>query len=268
MDNHKSSAQRELTYSVRNLSFAYSNQLILDDISFDIAKGKITALLGANGSGKSTLFKLLTKNLRARAGAEIMLEERNLSDYRLGELARKVAVVWQKNSAPYDITVRELVAYGRIPHKKAFQSLTHEDEAAIDRALNICELDDIAESRMQELSGGQQQRVWIALGIAQETPIMFLDEPTTFLDVRYQVMILRLIRKLNKELGMTVVIILHDVNQTLGLCDELIALYPDGASLLQGTVQELITEDFLRDIYNTDLRMIETQGQNIVFSQV
>jgi len=261
MDRNNRNSQN--VFEVRSLSFSYAGTPVFDDISFDIARGKITALMGANGSGKSTLFKLLTKNLRPQAGSQIQLDGRDLSSYRLSELARKVAVVWQNNRAPYDITVRELVAYGRVPHKKAFQSLTHGDEAAIAEALHFCDLDDMAERRMQELSGGQQQRVWIAMGLAQQTPLMFLDEPTTFLDVHYQVMVLRLIRKLNRELGLTVVIILHDINQSFELCDELIALRSDG-SLIQGDPQALVDEDFLREIYQTDLRVGHVGEQVVV----
>ncbi|MCL2024848.1 MAG: ABC transporter ATP-binding protein [Coriobacteriia bacterium] len=239
---------------MRDLSFSYPEATVFEGISFDIARGKITALMGANGSGKSTLFKLLTKNLKADAGSQIMLDERELSAYRLSELARKVAVVWQQNTAPYDITVRQLVAFGRVPHKQPFQTLSHADEAAIDEAIDFCDLRDVADRRMRELSGGQQQRVWIALGLAQQTPVMFLDEPTTFLDVHYQVMVLRLIRRLNQELGLTVVLILHDINQSFELCDELIALRADG-TLVQGSPHALVNEDFLRDIYRTDLRV-------------
>ncbi|MCL2680060.1 MAG: ABC transporter ATP-binding protein [Coriobacteriia bacterium] len=250
-------------FKVQNLSFAYPSEPVFDGISFDIARGKITALMGANGSGKSTLFKLLTKNLKPQAGSQITLDGRDLSSYRLSELAKNLAVVWQNNRAPQDITVRDLVAYGRVPHKKAFQSMTSEDEAAITEALHFCDLDDFAQRRMQELSGGQQQRVWIAMGLAQQTPLMFLDEPTTFLDIHYQVRVLRLIRKLNRELGLTVVIILHDINQSFELCDELIALRPDG-SLLQGSPQSLADEGFLREIYNTDLRVSRVDSQVIV----
>jgi len=254
-------------FQVRDLKFSYTGHSVFDGISFDIARGKITALMGANGSGKSTLFKLLTKNLRAAPGSNITLDDRNLADYRLSELARKVAVVWQHNSAPYDITVRQLVAFGRVPHKHHFQALSQADEAAIDEAIEICDLRAVAERRVRELSGGQQQRVWIALGLAQQTPIMFLDEPTTFLDVRYQVMILRLIRKLNRDLGLTVVLILHDINQSFDLCDELIALRPDG-TLIQGTPQDLVNETFLYDIYNTDLHIGQVDGQNVVFTSL
>jgi len=250
-------------FEVQNLSFAYSGVSVFDGLSLDIKEGKITALMGANGSGKSTLFKLLTKNLRPAAGSQIKLDGRDLSAYRLSELARKVAVVWQNNRAPHDLTVRELVAYGRVPHKKAFQSMSQEDEAAIAQALQFCDLNDFANRRMQALSGGQQQRVWIAMGLAQQTPVMFLDEPTTFLDVHYQVMVLRLIRKLNRELGLTVVIILHDINQSFELCDELIALCPDG-SLLQGCPQSLANEDFLHEIYRADLRVGRIDDQVVV----
>jgi iron complex transport system ATP-binding protein len=250
-------------YEVRDLSFSYPDEPLLEDISFDIARGKITALMGANGSGKSTLFKLMTKNLTPSPGSQILLEGRDLTTYRLSELAKIVAVVWQHNTAPYDITVRQLVAFGRVPHKQAFQALTAKDEAAIDEAIDFCELREVADKRVRELSGGQQQRVWIALGLAQQTPVMFLDEPTTFLDVRYQVMILRLIRRLNRELGLTVVLILHDINQSFDLCDEIIALSPDG-TLTQGTPQELVDEGFLRDIYDADLHVGYIDDQVIV----
>jgi iron complex transport system ATP-binding protein len=253
----------DVVFKVRDLSFAYPGTEVLEDISFDIARGKITALMGANGSGKSTLFKLMTKNLKARGESHILLEGRDLSTYRLSELARKVAVVWQHNTAPYDITGRQLVAFGRVPHKQAFQGLSKADEKAIEEAIEFCDLHEVADRRMRELSGGQQQRVWIALGLAQQTPIMFLDEPTTFLDVRYQVMILRLIRRLNRELGLTVVLILHDINQSLELCDELIAIRPDG-TLMQGSPQALANEEFLREIYDTDLRVEHVDEQVLV----
>jgi iron complex transport system ATP-binding protein len=251
---------------VRDLSFAYAETSVFEGISFDIARGKITALMGANGSGKSTLFKLLTKNLRTRSGS-MQLDGREVASYRLSELARKVAVVWQHNIAPHDITVRQLVAYGRVPHKHHFQAMSKQDEAAINEAIKICDLQEVVDRRMRELSGGQQQRVWIALGLAQQTPIMFLDEPTTFLDVRYQVMILRLIAKMNRELGLTVVLILHDIKQTLSLCDELIALRPN-CTLIQGSPQTLVNEGFLRDIYETDLRIDRIEEQSIVYAPI
>jgi len=262
---HESDSQttRDAVFQIRDLSFCYADEPVLENISFDIARGKITALMGANGSGKSTLFKLMTKNLRQPAGSHILLEDRELSTYRLSELARKVAVVWQHNTAPYDITVRQLVAFGRVPHKQHFQALTAKDEAAIDEAIEFCELSEVADRRMRELSGGQQQRVWIAMGLAQQTPVMFLDEPTTFLDVRYQVTILRLIRRLNRELGLTVVLILHDINQSFELCDELIALRTDG-TLVQGSPQALASEEFLREIYQTDLRVGHIGDQVVV----
>ena len=250
-------------FEVRDLRFSYAEAPVFDGVSFDIARGKITALMGANGSGKSTLFKLLTKNLKARTGSHIVLDGQELSSYRLSELARKIAVVWQHNTAPYDITVRQLVAFGRVPHKQAFQTLTAKDEAAIDQAIDFCDLHDVADRRVRELSGGQRQRVWIAMSLAQQTPVIFLDEPTTFLDVNYQVMILRLIRRLNRELGLTVVLILHDINQSFELCDELIALRTDG-TLVQGSPDALVNEDFLREIYQTDLRVGRIDDQFVV----
>jgi len=256
-------SSRDSVYEVRDLSFRYGNQNVFENISFDIARGKITALMGANGSGKSTLFKLLTKNLKPQTGSHILLEGRELSSYRLSELARQVAVVWQHNTAPYDITVRQLVAFGRVPHKHHFQTLSTADEEAIDQALEFADLRDIEHRLVRELSGGQQQRVWIALGLAQQTPVMFLDEPTTYLDVHYQVMILRLIRRLNEELGLTVVLILHDINQSFELCDELIALRADG-TLVQGSPQVLANEEFLREIYDTELRVGKVGDQVVV----
>jgi iron complex transport system ATP-binding protein len=210
--------------------------------------------MGANGSGKSTFFKLLSKNLKPRAGS-IRLLGRDLADYRQMELARTLAVVWQHNTAPYDITVRNLVAYGRIPHRRAFATENAADTAAIERALEFCDLADLAEQRMAELSGGQQQRVWIALGLAQESPIMLLDEPTTFLDIAYQAMILRLVQRLRDELDRTIVLILHDVNQAIAVADRIVALEV-GGRVTSGTPAELTDEQFLRRLYGTDLRVL------------
>ena len=158
-------------FQVRDLKFSYTGHSVFDGISFDIARGKITALMGANGSGKSTLFKLLTKNLRAAPGSNITLDDRNLADYRLSELARKVAVVWQHNSAPYDITVRQLVAFGRVPHKHHFQALSQADEAAIDEAIEICDLRAVAERRgmkIGEIVGRRDIKVGGSIGETYE----------------------------------------------------------------------------------------------------
>ena len=182
---------------VNDLYFAYDKEDIINGISFEIKNKKITTLLGANGCGKSTLFQLLTKNLKARHG-QVLLEEKNVQDIKLKEFAQKVAIVHQYNTAPADLSVKRLVSYGRIPFYKHFQTQTDKDKEIINWALEVTNLKELSNRHLGQLSGGQRQRAWIAMALAQKPQILFLDEPTTYLDVKYQIEILRLIKLLKK----------------------------------------------------------------------
>ena len=252
-------------FTVENLSFAYSKngEDIIKDLSFSLHEGKITTLIGANGCGKSTLFNLLTKNLKPAKG-KILLRNENVAEKKLKDFAKEVAIVHQYNTAPSDITVQQLVSYGRTPYLSMGMSKDPKaDEEKINWAMDITHTTKYKDKPVAELSGGQKQRVWIAMALAQDTKVLFLDEPTTYLDIRYQLQILKLIKKLNREFGITIVMVLHDINQSLYYSDEIVAM-KDGKLIAQGLPEEILTEDLVHNVYGVDLRITELDGKPFV----
>lgn len=251
---------------VDNLFFAYDKDDIIKGISFEIKQNKITTLMGANGCGKSTLFQLLTKNLRPRQG-RVFLDQRDISDIRLKEFAQNVAIVHQYNTAPPDLPVHSLVAYGRIPFFKHFSKAEDKDKdrEIVDWALEVTELSDLKNRRMGQLSGGQRQRAWIAMALAQQPKILFLDEPTTYLDVKFQIEILRLIKSLNNDYSMTIVMVLHDINQAIYYSDEIIGM-KKGNILFQGNPDNVITEDSIQDMYGIHLKVSNVENKKFVLT--
>lgn len=247
---------------IRHLNFSYGKKTILYDLSLSFEKGKITTLLGANGSGKTTLFKLCTRNLRPKRGL-IMLDDENIFHLQRRDFAKKVAIVHQQNRVTGTITVRELVSYGRTPHIKMMQQATKEDDEAIDWSLEVTNLKEIADEQVVSLSGGQRQRVWIAMALAQKSEMIFLDEPTTYLDVRYQVELLELIRSLNRDFGLSIVMVLHDINQALQYSDHLVGL-KNGKLLFYGKPEEVITQENISSLYQIPLRTTMFEGKPYV----
>ena len=250
-------------FTVKNLSFAYGKQQVLKHLDLELHEGKITTLIGANGCGKSTLFNLMTKNLRPDTG-RILLHGQDISACRLRDFARQVAIVHQYNTAPADLSVEKLVAYGRTPYQTMGLSIDPEADAEKIRwALEITHTDKYRDKPVAELSGGQKQRVWIAMALAQGTQILFLDEPTTYLDIRYQLQILHLIRQLNQEFGMTIVMVLHDINQSLHYSDEIVAM-SDGQVCAHGLPEEIMTPELIRRVYDVDLSIRPVDGKPFV----
>ena len=245
-------------FTVKNLSFSYGKQQVLNGLDFSLHEGRITTLIGANGCGKSTLFNLMTKNLKPDQG-EVFLREENIANLRLKDFAREAAIVHQYNTAPPDLTVEKLVSYGRTPyHTMGLSSDPQKDEEKIQWALEITHTSKHKDKPVTELSGGQKQRVWIAMALAQDTKVLFLDEPTTYLDVRYQLQILKLIQKLNREYGITIVMVLHDINQSLYYSDEIVAM-KDGRMIAHGLPEEIITKELVQEVYGVDLTIHETK---------
>lgn len=251
--------------SVEHLSFSYGNQSVLTDLSLKVRSEAITTLLGANGCGKTTLLHLLTKVIRPDRG-RVLLEGRSLSHIPLREFARRVAIVHQKNTAPDDLSVERLVSYGRLPYSSIFRaSLDGENQMQVERALELTDLGALRERPIGTLSGGQRQRAFIAMALAQDTKLLFLDEPTTFLDVRYQVEILRLVERLNREQGITIVMVLHDINQALAYSDEIIGLR-DGRVEFQGAPGEVINAESVQALYGIALPVFQTDGRLCVMA--
>lgn len=250
-------------FEVNDLSFAYGKHEVLKGLSMTIRKGTITTLIGANGCGKSTLFNLMTKNLKPDRGS-ILLNGENIQSARLKDFAKQVAIVHQYNTAPSDLSVEKLVSYGRTPyHTMGLSPDPEEDEKKVQWALEITNTEKIKDKPVSELSGGQKQRVWIAMALAQDTKVLFLDEPTTYLDVRYQLDILRLIKKLNREYGITVIMVLHDINQSLYYSDEIVAMN-DGHIIAYGEPTRIITTELVKEVYDVDLHIQTVDGKPFV----
>lgn len=259
---------------VRNLMFAYDTKTrgtdgklankILDGVSFQINRGQITTLLGANGCGKTTLFNLMTKNLVPLRG-KVLLDGRSIRHMKQRDFARRVAIVHQNNQAAADITVEKLVAYGRTPHQGVFSTGDSEDRDIIQWAMEATGVADLRSREVMRLSGGQRQRVWLAMALAQKTDILFLDEPTTYLDIRYQIELLELIRSLNETYGITIIMVLHDMNHAVYYSDEIIGL-KSGSILMQGRPQQVITPDSIEALYGIRLDVTQVNGRRVVMT--
>ena len=247
---------------VKNLDFSYGKEKVLDDVSLKVKRGKITTIIGANGCGKSTLFNVMTKNLKPQKG-NVYLDGTDISKISLKSFARRAAIVHQYNTAPYDTTVETLVGYGRLAYSQFGISDKEEDEKYISYALEATELTELRDCNIAELSGGQRQRVWIAMALAQNTDILFLDEPTTYLDIKYQIEILRLIKMLNEKHNMTIVMVLHDINQAAFYSDEMIAM-KDGKIIANGSPDSVLTEDVIKETYGIHLDIEKVGGRNFI----
>lgn len=237
---------------IKEVTFSYDkkrNTLHGIDSSIDI--GKVTTIIGPNGCGKSTLLGVLSNHHQPQNG-DVLLDGKSLVEFKPKELAKKLAVVHQQNNAPSDMTVEKLTAYGRIPYKNFFSSSTKEDEEAIEWALASTNLLERRHMPIDSLSGGQMQRVWIAMALTQKTPYLFLDEPTTYLDIFYQYELLELVRSLNKEHGISIVMVLHDINQAIKYSDVIIVM-KDGQIAAKGKPEEIITSELIHDIYGVNV---------------
>jgi len=250
---------------IKELSFQYKNSPpIIKGLSTSFAEGKITTIIGPNGSGKSTLLGLMARNYTPNAG-QIMIDGRELQSLKGKELARLIAVVHQQNDAPYDLTVERLVSYGRMPYRAMFSQETDEDRQAIAWALECTKLTEFRSRRLNELSGGQKQRAWIAMALAQKTSVLFLDEPTTFLDIYYQIELLDLVKELNEVHGLTIVMVLHDVNQAVRYSDH-IKVVKDGELIAEGEPEVVMTSELMKTVYDVQaiVRKDEEVGMYIV----
>lgn len=237
---------------IKNVSFAYADKITrIKNISAQIKKGEITTIIGPNGSGKSTLMRLLTNNSQPQSG-QIILDGKAIQQYKPKELARTLGVVHQHNIAPQDMTVEKLVYYGRLPYKSIFQQRADDSENIVQWALEVTGLYEHRHMLVEALSGGQQQRAWIAMALAQKTPYLLLDEPTANLDIFYQYDILRLVKKLRDEEGLTIVMVLHDINQAVQFSDTIIAM-KDGKIITIGTPEEVVTPEMMQTVYGIDV---------------
>ncbi|MFG3497091.1 ABC transporter ATP-binding protein [Streptomyces sp. NPDC047928] len=237
--------------SASDLTLGHGGEPVARGISVSLAPGRVTALVGPNGSGKSTLLRTLAR-LHVPDAGQVVLDGRDLAAYRQRELARKLSFLTQSPLVPAGVTVAELVAYGRHPHQGLLARATgDEDRAAIGWALDATNLRPLAERPLDRLSGGERQRAWIAMALAQRTGLLLLDEPTTFLDIRYQIEVLRLVRRLADDHGITVAVVLHDLNQAAAFADAMVVLA--GARIVaSGPPAAALTEETIRTAFGID----------------
>lgn len=236
--------------SSEQLHVGYGDRSIIKNLNLTIPDKKITTIIGANGCGKSTLLKALTRIIPYQSGS-VLLDGKEISREKTKTVAKKMAILPQTPESTNGLTVGELVSYGRFPYQNGLGRLTKKDYEVIDWALEVTGTAEYKYRPMDALSGGQRQRVWIAMVLAQETNIIFLDEPTTYLDMAHQLEVLELLQKLNREQHRTIVMVLHDLNQAARFADYIITL-KDGEIVKAGTCEEVIVPEVLREVFRID----------------
>ena len=238
-----------------DLRLAYDERVITDGLSVDIPDGVITAIVGANACGKSTLLRALARLLKPHRG-RILLDGHEIHSIKTKEVARRLGLLPQSPIAPEGITVGDLVARGRSPHQKLLQQWSGADESAVVAALTATNTIDLVDRAVDELSGGQRQRVWLAMALAQETPILLLDEPTTFLDIAHQIEVLDLVADLNERRAATVVMVLHDLNQACRYAHHVIAMH-GGSVAAAGAPGDVITAEVVREVFGLECIVVD-----------
>lgn len=237
------------------VTLGYDDRVISTDLDVTIPDGSFTVIVGPNACGKSTLLRALSRLLKPSLG-QVVLDGRAISSIPAKEVARRLGLLPQTSIAPEGITVADLVARGRYPHQKLLRQWSREDEAAVVEAMAATGVTELSGRLVDELSGGQRQRVWVAMVLAQETPILLLDEPTTFLDIAHQVELLELCTDLNRDRGNTLVAVLHDLNHACRYATHLIAM-KDGAVVAEGAPGDVVTADLVEEVFGLPCRIID-----------
>ncbi|KAF6634762.1 ABC transporter ATP-binding protein [Paenibacillus sp. LX16] len=237
-----------------NLDIAYEDRLIVEDLNVEIPQGKITALVGANGSGKSTILKTMARIMNPKGGS-VLLDGKSIHKQSTREVAKQLAILPQNPTAPEGLTVTELVSYGRFPYQKGFGSMKAEDRKMVEWAIQVTGMSEFHDRPIDQLSGGQRQRAWIAMALAQDTDILFLDEPTTFLDMAHQLEVLHLLEYLNTSAERTIVMVVHDLNHAARYAQHMIAIKKGKAEAV-GTPTEVMSPDVLREVFGIEADIV------------
>lgn len=238
------------------VGYADTEEPVIDGESVVVPAGEVTALVGPNASGKSTLLKALSDQLSPQSGT-VRLDGREIQTHDSKELARKLGLLSQESVSPDTLTVEDLIVHGRYPHRGFFESMTEEDVSAVDRAIRLAGVEHLRDRELGSLSGGQKQLAWIAMVLAQDTDVLLLDEPTTFLDLHHQLEVMDIVETLKATGEVTVVLVLHDINQAAQYADHVLAL-KDGSVYARGTPSEIITKELLADVFGIEATVEET----------
>lgn len=250
----------------KNVSVSFGDKPILKDLSLSITQGQIVSILGPNGSGKSTFLKALSRNIKPKSGS-IALDGRDIQSFGAKEMACHLATLHQASRAPGDLTVQDLVEYGRFPYQQWWKGNEKEDRLVVEWAIEQTRLADLAGRRVNTLSGGEQQRAWIAMALAQKPRILLLDEPTTYLDLCHQLEIMELITQLNKEQGISIVMVLHDMNHAARYSD-MVAVFCQGSLYASGAPVDTITPTMLREVFGVEADIwLDDQGRPVCLAQ-
>lgn len=237
-----------------DLNIGYDEATIVKELNMQIPNGKVTSIIGPNGCGKSTVLKAIGRILKAKQGF-VYLNGDEIRSLSTREIAKKMAILPQTPTAPSGLTVSELVAYGRFPHQSGFGKLTPEDKKIIQWAIDVTKLQGFEHREVDTLSGGQRQRVWIAMALAQQTDLILLDEPTTYLDMAHQLEVLQLLQDLNQKQGCTIAMVLHDLNLAARFSDYMIAIR-DGSIISHGTPEEVMKPEVLKKVFSIDADIV------------
>jgi iron complex transport system ATP-binding protein len=245
----------------RALTVGYGEEPVVRDLDLTIADGRVTTIVGPNGCGKSTLLRTMARLLKPSSGT-VLLDGEPVRDIATREVARRMALLPQSPIAPDGLLVRDLVGRGRHPHQRWFSQWSPDDEAIVESALAMTDTSDLRDRALDQLSGGQRQRAWIAMTLAQDTEIMLLDEPTTYLDLAHQVEVLDLVTRLNRQRGRTVVMVLHDLNLAARYSDVIVVM-KDGVVVREGDPTTVFTPEMLAEVFGLDADVLTDPGTGL-----
>ena len=249
---------------LENISFSYNKKKeFIQDLSLEFKSGEITTILGPNGSGKSTLLHMMSTYLKPKSG-KIYLGDKDLGKLKQKEIAKYISCVYQENEAPDDITVRDLVSFGRNIYSSVKKEDKEENKRMIDFALKATGIEEIQDKKVVNLSGGQKQRAFIAMSLAQNTEVLLLDEPTTYLDIYHQIEILEVVKSLNEKYNITIVMVLHDLNQAINYSHNIVIM-KNGNLIKQGKATEVLNEQTIKDVYNVSGYIHKEDNEELYF---
>ena len=236
--------------SAKNLKVGYNERVIIEDLSITVNKGEVVSIIGPNGCGKSTLLKTLSRMIKPISG-NVYLEDKNIKDIKNKKISQKICLLSQHNNAPLDLTVEELVYFGRMPHKKWYETKTTEDKEIVDWAIENTGLTKYKNTPIGALSGGERQRAYVAQALCQKPDVLLLDEPTTYLDISYQLELMELVRTINEKFNITIVMVLHELNQASKYSDRLIIM-KNGTIVSDGCPNKTVNKEVIKDVYNIE----------------